>query len=94
MDEEAVQVAHRIYSMALEGYGTEQIAAGLEQGGILTPRAYWPKKGVKRLCKGKEQPTAKWNSSTSCPGGVYKHKEGRSRQLRPICHRYFKLWHC
>ena len=50
--------------MTLEGYGTEQIAASLEQDGILTPRAYWLKKGIKRPGKGKEQPPTKWNSSS------------------------------
>lgn len=64
VDEEAAQVVRRIYRMTLEGYGTEQIAAHLEQDGILTPRAYWLKKGVKRPGKGKEQPATKWNSST------------------------------
>ncbi|WP_300295240.1 DUF4368 domain-containing protein [uncultured Intestinimonas sp.] len=50
--------------MTLEGYGTEQIAASLDQDGILTPRAYWLKKGIKRPGKGKEQPPTKWNSSS------------------------------
>ena len=44
--------------------GTEQIAAQLEREEILTPRAYWLKKGVKRPGKGKQQPPTKWNSST------------------------------
>ena len=64
VDEEAAQVVHRIYSMTLEGLGTEQIAAKLEQEEILTPRAYWLKKGIKRPGKGKQQPPTKWNSST------------------------------
>ena len=64
VDEEAAQVVRRIYSMTLEGYGTEQIAASLEQDGILTPRAYWLKKGIKWPGKGKEQPPTKWNSSS------------------------------
>ena len=64
VDEEAAQVVRRIYSMTLEGYGTEQIAASLDQDGILTPRAYWLKKGIKRPGKGKEQPPTKWNSSS------------------------------
>ena len=64
VDEEAAQVVRRIYSMTLEGLGTEQIAARLEQEGILTPRAYWLQKGIKRPGKGKQQPPTKWNSST------------------------------
>lgn len=64
VDEEASLIVKRIYSMALEGFGTEQIAAQLEREEILTPRAYWLKKGIKRPGKGKQQPPTKWNSST------------------------------
>ena len=64
VDDEAAQVVRRIYNMTLEGYGTEQIAAQLEKDEILTPRAYWLKKGIKRPGKGKQQPATKWNSST------------------------------
>ena len=64
VDEEAAQVVRRIYRMTLDGYGTEQIAASLEQDGILTPHAYWLKKGIKRPGKGKEQAPTKWNSSS------------------------------
>ncbi len=64
VDEEAACVVRRIYSLTIEGYGTEQIAAKLEADGILTPRAYWLSKGVNRPGKGKEQPPTKWNSSS------------------------------
>lgn len=64
VDDEAAQVVRRIYSMTLEGYGTEQIATQLERDEILTPRAYWLKKGIKRPGKGKQKPATKWNSST------------------------------
>ncbi len=64
VDDEAAQVVRRIYSMTLAGYGTEQIATQLERDEILTPRAYWLKKGIKRPGKGKQQPATKWNSST------------------------------
>ena len=64
IDPAAAQVVRRIYSMTLEGYGTEQIAAQLEKDEVLTPRAYWLKKGIKRPGKGKQQPATKWNSST------------------------------
>lgn len=70
VDDEAAQVVKHIYGMTLDGMGTEQIAAQLEREEILTPRAYWLKKGVKRPGKGKQQPPTKWNSSTvtkSCP---------------------------
>ena len=64
VDDEAAQVVKHIYGMTLDGMGTEQIAAQLEREEILTPRAYWLKKGVKRPGKGKQQPPTKWNSST------------------------------
>ena len=64
VDDEAAQVVKHIYGMTLDGMGTEQIAAQLEREGILTTRAYWLKKGVKRPGKGKQQPPTKWNSST------------------------------
>lgn len=44
VDEEAAQVVRRIYSMYLEGLGTEQIATQLDQEGVLIPRAYWIQK--------------------------------------------------
>ena len=64
VDDEAAQVVRRVYSMTLEGFGTAQIAAQLEKDGVLTPRAYWLTKGIKRPGKGKQQPPTKWNSST------------------------------
>ena len=64
VDDEAAQVVRRVYSMTLEGFGTEQIAAQLEKNDVLTPRAYWLTKGIKRPGKGKQQPPTKWNSST------------------------------
>ena len=64
VDDEVAQVVRRVYSMTLDGLGTEQVAAQLEREGILTPRAYWLQKGIKRPGKGKQQPPTKWNSST------------------------------
>jgi site-specific DNA recombinase len=64
VDDEAAQVVRRVYSMTLEGFGTEQIAAQLEKDDVLTPRAYWLTKGIKRPGKGKQQPPTKWNNST------------------------------
>ena len=64
VDDEAAQVVRRVYNMTLEGFGTEQIATQLEKDGVLTPRAYWLTKGIKRPGKGKQQPPTKWNSST------------------------------
>ena len=64
VDEEAARVVRRIYRMTLEGVGTEQIAAKLEEDGILTPRAYWHSKGVNRPGKVKDLPPTHWNSSS------------------------------
>lgn len=64
VDGEAAQVVRRVYSMTLEGFGTEQIVTQLEKDGVLTPRAYWLTKGIKRPGKGKQPPPTKWNSST------------------------------
>ena len=64
VDEEAAQVVRRIYRMTLEGVGTEQIAAKLEEDGVLTPRAYWHSKGINRPGKVKDLPPAHWNSSS------------------------------
>ena len=64
VDDEAAQVVRRVYSMTLEGFGTEQIATQLEKDGVLTPRVYWLTKGIKRPGKGKQQPPTKWNSSS------------------------------
>ena len=64
VDEEAAQVVRRIYRMTLEGVGTEQIAAKLEENGVLTPRAYWHSKGINRPGKVKDLPPTHWNSSS------------------------------
>ena len=64
VDEEAAQVVRRIYRMTLEGVGTEQIAAKLEEDGLLTPRAYWHSKGINRPGKVKDLPPTHWNSSS------------------------------
>ena len=64
VDEEAARVVRRIYRMTLEGVGTEQIAAKLEEDGVLTPRAYWHSKGINRPGKIKDLPPTHWNSSS------------------------------
>ena len=64
VDDEAAKVVRRVYSMTLEGFGTEQIAAQLEKDDVLTPRAYWLTKGINRPGKGRQQSPTKWNSST------------------------------
>ncbi len=64
VDDEAAAIVRRIYSMTIEGYGSEQIASALEKDGILTPRAYWASKGVNRSGKAKELPPTHWNCSS------------------------------
>jgi DNA invertase Pin-like site-specific DNA recombinase len=64
IDEEAAQVVRRIYSMTLEGFGTEQIASKLEADNILTLSAYWIQKGINHSGKAKQLPPTHWNTST------------------------------
>ena len=64
VDEEAALIVRRTYNLILEGYGTEQIASMFESEGILTPRAYWLKKGIRKPGKETQQPSTKWNPST------------------------------
>ncbi len=64
IEEEAASVVRRIFSMTLDGMGTEQIAAQLERDGVLTPRAYWHQRGINRPGKGDLQRPTKWNKAT------------------------------
>ncbi|MDR1631148.1 MAG: recombinase family protein [Oscillospiraceae bacterium] len=64
IDPESAAVVRRIFNMTLSGYGTEQIAAALDNDRILTPMYYWQSKGLRRGgLKTAERPS-KWNSST------------------------------
>jgi len=64
IDPEAAEVVRRIYSMTLDGKGTEQIADALTQDRILTPMFYWKSKGMNPSGKMPEREPHKWNSST------------------------------
>ncbi|MEG1953968.1 MAG: recombinase family protein, partial [Hydrogenoanaerobacterium sp.] len=64
LDDEAAAVVRRIFSMTLDGFGTEQIAAALQQDNVLTPTYYWKGKGINRPGKSFEKLPCKWNSST------------------------------
>jgi len=64
IDEEAAAVVQRIYSMTLDGHGTEQIAAALSADHILTPIYYWRNKGVNRAGNVTEREPHRWNTST------------------------------
>ena len=64
IEEEAASTVCRIFSMTLDGLGPEQIAAQLERDGVLTPRAYWQQRGVKRPGKGDLDRPTKWGKTT------------------------------
>jgi DNA invertase Pin-like site-specific DNA recombinase len=64
VDENAAATVRRIYSMTLDGYGTEQIAAALSEDKILSPMFYWRSKGIKRPGKVPDREPHRWNSST------------------------------
>jgi len=64
LDPEACEVVRRIYSMTLDGKGTEQIAAALSEDMILTPIHYWKSKGINRSGKLVDREPHKWNNST------------------------------
>jgi hypothetical protein len=64
IDPEAAAVVRRIYAMTLDGYGTEQVAAALEQDQILIPSEYWKSKGIKHPTRRTETEPCHWNSST------------------------------
>lgn len=64
IDTEPAAVVRRVYSMTLEGMGTEQIAAALSQEHTLTPINYWKSNGIKRPGKSTCTEPYKWNSST------------------------------
>ena len=64
IDEEAASVVHRIFSMYLQDFGTEQIAVTFEQEQILTPVHYWASKGIRKPHKKISENPYAWNSST------------------------------
>lgn len=65
IEEEAASTVRRIFSMTLDGLGPEQIAAQLERDGVLTPRAYWQQRGIKRPGKGDLDRPTKWGKTTT-----------------------------
>lgn len=64
VDEDAAAIVRRIFSMALDGCGVEQIAAALEQDKVLTPTYYWQSKGIRRGGLKAAQSPYRWNHST------------------------------
>lgn len=63
IDEEAAAVVRRIFSLTLDGMGTQQIADTLAGEKILIPTSYWGSKGIGRPGK-KKVPSCEWRSST------------------------------
>lgn len=62
IDEDVAPIVRRVFQMTLDGMGTSQIAAVLQDEGILSPMNYRKSKGENR--GGKRSPKAdKWNSS-------------------------------
>ncbi len=64
IDEEAATVVRKIYAKFLAGKGTEQIAAGLDNDGILTPMNYADSKGTRKSGRRNVENPCRWHSST------------------------------
>ena len=63
IDEEAAAVVRRIFSLTLDGLGTQQIADILASENILIPTSYWGNKGISRP-GAKKTASCQWHSST------------------------------
>ncbi|MBQ2961101.1 MAG: recombinase family protein [Oscillospiraceae bacterium] len=64
IEPEAAAVVKRIYRMALEGHGLNEIAAALQEDGINNPSYYWLSRGTSRSgSKSTLEPT-KWGHTT------------------------------
>ena len=64
VDEEAAVVVHRIYQMALDGYGLSETTAALARDGILNPMSYWQSKGINRGGTKSSVPPTQWGHTT------------------------------
>ncbi|MDD3335708.1 MAG: recombinase family protein [Eubacteriales bacterium] len=60
VDEDAARIVRRIYSLTLEGYGTDQIATLLSEEKVLVPMAYWASKGIHRAGKTVPDDCTQW----------------------------------
>ena len=63
IDEEAAAVVRRIFSLTLDGMGTQQIADILASENVLIPTSYWGSKGIGRPGT-KKAACCEWRSST------------------------------
>jgi len=64
IDEDAADIVRRIFAMALDGLGTEQIATALMKDKILNPTSFWQLKGVKRTGSKQVKDPCFWSDST------------------------------
>ena len=64
VDEEAARIVRRVFSLTMDGYGTEQIAALLDGEKVITPLAYWRGKGINRAGVAKDLDMTRWGNST------------------------------
>ena len=64
IEPEASAVVRRIFSLSLEGLGTDQIATVLSNDRIDTPTFYWKERGVNRPGKVFDRPSYEWKSPT------------------------------
>lgn len=64
IEPEAASVVRRIFTLTLEGLGTDQIASALFDSKTITPTFYWHERGIKRPGKLPDRDPCQWNSST------------------------------
>ena len=64
VDPEAAPVVQRIFQMALDGCGLQEMAAALQKDGIVTPSWYWHNKGIGRCGNINALEPTKWRHTT------------------------------
>jgi len=64
VDEEAAAVVRRIFEMALDGKGADQIAGALTEDKVLSPHFYWRSKGIGRSGNAGDREPHYWGNST------------------------------
>lgn len=64
VDEEAARIVRRIYSLTMDGLGSDQIATLLTEEKVLVPMAYWAGKGINRAGKAVANDCTAWCRAT------------------------------
>lgn len=64
IEDEAARIVRRIYSLTLDGYGSDQITTLLTKEKVLCPMAYWVSKGVARSGKAAPPGSCEWSRAT------------------------------